>query len=49
MCGFSENRVGKGYEIVKDVKLSPFILGKIAGTTKELLEEREIVKNMLVK
>lgn len=40
---------GKGYEIVKDVKLSPFIREKIAGTTKELLEEREVVKNMLVK
>lgn len=40
---------GKGYEIVKDVKLSDFAKKKIAETTKELLEEREVVKNMLVK
>ncbi len=40
---------GKGYEIVKDVKLSSFMRDKIAATTKELMEEREVVKNMLVK
>jgi len=40
---------GKGYEIVKDVKLSEFAKKKIGETTKELLEEREVVKNMLVK
>lgn len=37
------------YEIVKDVKLSDFARGKIGETTKELLEERDIVKDMLVK
>ena len=40
---------GKGYEIVRDVKLSPFTKSKIAATVKELQEEREIVKNMLVR
>lgn len=40
---------GQGYEIVKNVSLSPFIREKVAGTTKELLEEREVVKNMLVR
>lgn len=39
----------KGYEIVRDVKLSDFAKKKVAETTKELLEEREVVKNMLVK
>ena len=40
---------GKGYEIVKDLKLGDFAKKKIAETTKELIEEREVVKNMLVK
>jgi malate dehydrogenase len=38
---------GKGYEIVKDVKLSAFAKAKIAETTKELVAEREVVKNLL--
>ena len=37
------------YEIVRGVKLSDFTKSKIALTTKELLEEREVVKNMLTK
>ncbi len=37
------------YEIVKDVKLSDFIKGRIAGTVKELIEERDVVKDLLVK
>ena len=41
--------IQKGYEIVKDVKLSDFCRQKIAATTKELLDEREVIKNMLVK
>lgn len=40
---------GKGYEIVKGMKISDFIRQKIAATTKELLEEREVVKNLLMK
>ncbi len=40
---------GKGFEIVKDVKLSDFTKKKIGDTTKELIEERDVVKNMLVK
>jgi malate dehydrogenase len=40
---------GKGYEIVKGVQLSDFIRKKIALTTKELTDEREVVKAMLTK
>jgi malate dehydrogenase len=40
---------GKGYEIVKGVKTSEFIKKKIADTVKELMEERDVVKNMLVR
>ena len=40
---------GKGYEVVKGLQLSEFVRKKIALTTKELLEEREVVKNMLMK
>jgi malate dehydrogenase len=37
------------YEIVKGVELSSFAKDKIALTTKELLAEREVVKDLLVK
>lgn len=40
---------GKGYEIVRDVRLSAFTKNKLAATIKELQEERDIVKNMLVR
>ena len=40
---------GKGYEIVKGVQLSDFIRKKIALTSKELMDEREVVKAMLTK
>ena len=40
---------GKGYEIVQGLKLDDFAKQKIAVTTKELLEEREVVKNLLAK
>ena len=35
------------YEVVRDVKLSDFAKSKIALTTKELMGEREIVKDLL--
>jgi malate dehydrogenase len=35
------------YEIVKDLKLTPFAKEMISKTTKELLEEREVVKDLL--
>jgi malate dehydrogenase len=35
------------YEIVKDLKLSAFARDMIAKTTKELLDEREVVKDLL--
>ncbi len=39
---------GKGeYEIVRDLKLSAFAKDKIRQTTQELLEEREVVKDLL--
>ncbi len=37
------------YEIVKDLTLSSFAKEKIALTTKELLAEREVVKDLLAK
>jgi malate dehydrogenase len=37
------------WEIVKDVKRSDFIKQKVALTVKELTEERDIVKNLLVR
>lgn len=36
-----------GYEIVKGMELSPFTKAKIKVTTDELLEEREVVKELL--
>ncbi|MEZ4742834.1 MAG: malate dehydrogenase [Bdellovibrionota bacterium] len=36
-----------GYEIVEDKKLSDFAKGKIRQTTEELVEEREVVKDLL--
>lgn len=36
-----------GFEIVKDVPLSAFAKEKLALTTKELLDEREVVKDLL--
>lgn len=38
---------GGKYEIVKGVQLSPFARAKIAESTKELTEEREVVKDLL--
>ena len=38
---------GGKYEIVKGVQLSSFAKDKIAASTKELLEEREVVKDLL--
>ena len=39
---------GKGsYEIVPNVELSSFAKQKIAESTKELLSEREVVKDLL--
>ncbi len=35
------------YEIVKDIKLTPFAREMIGKTTKELLDEREVVKDLL--
>lgn len=40
---------GKGFEIVKNIKTSDFTRKKIAETIKELLAEREVVTNLLVK
>ncbi len=40
---------GKGYEIVKNLKVSDFIRKKIGESTKELQEERDVVKDLLVK
>ncbi len=37
------------YEIVKGLELSSFARDKIALTTKELLAEREVVKDLLSK
>jgi malate dehydrogenase len=37
------------YEIVQDIPLSNYAKDKIAVTTKELLAEREVVKDLLVK
>jgi malate dehydrogenase len=37
------------YELVRDLKLSDFARKKIGETTKELLEERDVIKNMLVR
>lgn len=40
---------GGKYEIVPGVKTSDFCRGKIQGTVKELLDEREVVKHLMVK
>ena len=40
---------GKDYKIVEGVALSDFARSKINATTNELLEEREVVKDLLVK
>jgi malate dehydrogenase len=37
---------GKGYEIVQGLSLSPYAQGKLAATTKELLEERDVVADL---
>ncbi len=37
------------YEIVKGIKLSDFARQKVQATTKELLEEREVVKDLLMR
>lgn len=40
---------GKNLEIVKDLPLSAYAKGKIAATTKELEEERAVIKDLLGK
>jgi len=37
------------YEVVKGLTLSEYTKKKIAETTKELLDEREVVKDLLIK
>lgn len=37
------------YEVVEGVQLSDYAKSKIAETTKELLEEREVVKDLLIR
>ncbi len=47
---FPIRSMGNGkYEIVRDLKLSDFSKAKIKETTKELLEERDVVKDLLGK
>lgn len=47
---FPIRSLGNGqYEVVRDVKLSDFARKKIGETTKELLDEREVVKDLLGK
>jgi malate dehydrogenase len=47
---FPTRSLGGGkYEIVDGIKLSDFARRKVAETVKELTEERDVVKNMLVK
>lgn len=47
---FPVRSLGDGqYEIVKGLKLSDFARKKIGDTTKELLEEREVIKGMLIR
>lgn len=47
---FPVRSVGGGkYEVVKDIKISDFCRSKIALTVKELTEEREVVKHLLVR
>ena len=47
---FPTRSLGDGkYEIVKDLPLSDYSKKKIEATTKELLAEREVVKELLVK
>ena len=50
MFSFPVRSHGDGkYEIVQGVDLSEYARKKIADTTKELLEERELVKELLVR
>lgn len=50
MFSFPVRSHGDGkYEIVQGVNLSEYARKKIADTTKELLEEREVVKELLVR
>ena len=48
MFSFPISSNGDGtYEIVKDLEISEYMKGKIAGTRDELLAERDVVKDLL--
>jgi malate dehydrogenase len=50
MFSFPLRSDGKGgYEIVRDLKLSDFAKSRIAVTTKELEDERAVIKDLLVR
>jgi malate/lactate dehydrogenase len=47
---FPVRSLGNGnYEIVKNLKISDYTRKKIGETTKELLDERQVVKDLLSK